>query len=168
MSVPIILLQLCILAYAFIGGVFLAFSDFIMRSLYRTGGTGGVEVMQSINREVFHWVFMTLFLGMAAVSALIIGYAATSLAGWSGTLILLSGLFYLVGCFGVTVVFNVPLNETLARMDLTAPETCDFWRDTYLPRWTFWNGVRTLACGSSAAMLLSGLLWLVLDKAQAT
>ena len=34
-----ILLQLSILAYAIVGGVFLAFSDFIMRSLAHTGGT---------------------------------------------------------------------------------------------------------------------------------
>ena len=52
---PIIffLLQFAVLAYALLGGVFLAFSDFIMRSLAHTSGMGGVEVMQVINREVF-------------------------------------------------------------------------------------------------------------------
>ena len=57
-----ILLQFSVLAYAALAGVFLAFSDFIMRSLARTSGTGGIEAMQIINREVFRWVFMTLFL----------------------------------------------------------------------------------------------------------
>ncbi|MDJ0627743.1 MAG: DUF1772 domain-containing protein [Rhodobacter sp.] len=155
------LTQFAVLAYALVGGVFLAFSDFIMRSLAHTGGVGGVEAMQVINREVFRWVFMTLFLGMAAVSLLIVGYSALYLGGASGTLILLAGLVYLIGCFAVTVFFNVPMNEALAGMDLSADATRDYWTGTYLPRWTTWNTVRTVACAVSAAMLLFGLLWMM-------
>ena len=72
-----------------------------------------------------------------------------------------AGLVYLVGCFGATVVFNVPMNEALAGMDLSSEATRHYWSDTYLPRWTFWNTVRTLACGLSAAMLLFGLSWAI-------
>lgn len=160
------LMQFAILAYALVGGVFLAFSDFITRSLSLTGGVGGVEAMQVINREVFRWVFMALFLGMAAVSLVISGYAAISLSGPAGTLILLSGLVYLFGCFGVTVLFNVPMNEALAGMDLAAEATQSYWTGTYLPRWTFWNSVRTIACGLSAMLLLTGLMWLTQTQAR--
>lgn len=160
------LLQFAILAYAMVGGVFLAFSDFIMRSLSLTGGSGGVEVMQVINREVFRWVFMALFLGMAAVSLVIVAYAASSLAHPAGMLIVLAGLVYLLGCFGVTVFVNVPMNEALAGMDLSQDTTRAYWTGTYLPRWTFWNTVRTLACGLSAALLLFGLLWMTQAQAQ--
>lgn len=45
--------HLAVLAYALVGGVFLAFSDFIMRALSVTSGHGGAEAMQAINREVF-------------------------------------------------------------------------------------------------------------------
>jgi uncharacterized membrane protein len=159
-------MQLSILAYALVAGVFLAFSDFIMRSLAITGGVGGVEAMQAINREVFRWVFMTLFLGMAAVSVVIAGYAWISLNGPAGLLILLAALVYLVGCFGVTVVFNVPMNEALAGMELTSGETRDYWLQTYVPRWTFWNSVRTLAAAMSSALLLFGLLWMTQTQAQ--
>lgn len=69
-----VLTQITIVAYAFVGGVFLAFSDFIMRALAHTSGTGGVETMQIINREVFRWVFMALFLGLAPVSLFITGF----------------------------------------------------------------------------------------------
>lgn len=161
------LMQFAILAYGLVGGVFLGFSDFIMRSLSLSGGTNGVETMQLINREVFRWIFMALFLGSAAVSLILVGYAATSLSGPAGTLILLAGLVYLVGCFGVTVVFNVPMNEALARMDLASHATRDYWTGTYLPRWTFWNSIRTLACGVSAALLLFGLLWMTQSQVRA-
>lgn len=160
------LMQFAILAYALVAGVFLAFSDFIMRSLALTSGTGGVETMQVINREVFRRIFMTLFLGMAGVSILIAGYAWIGLGGPAGTLILLAALVYLAGCFGVTVAFNVPMNKAFAGMDLSQAATRDYWRQTYLPRWTFWNSVRTGAAAFAAALLLFGLLWLAQGQAQ--
>lgn len=158
--------HLAVLAYALIGGVFLAFSDFIMRSLAHTGGTGGVEAMQVINREVFRWVFMTLFLGMAAGSLALACYGALVLGGTGGTFVLLSGLVYLVGCFAVTVFFNVPMNEALAGMDLSEEATRTYWAETYVPRWTGWNTVRTISCGLSAALLLFGLLLITQSQSQ--
>lgn len=161
-----LLIQFAILAYALVGGVFLAFSDFIMRSLAMIGGHGGVEAMQVINREVFRWVFMTLFLGLAAVSVVIAAYGAFALTGSAGTLIMLAGVVYLIGCFGITVFFNVPMNQALAGMEMTGASTRDYWFQTYVPRWTFWNSVRTMACAVSAALLLIGLIWMTQDQAQ--
>ncbi|MDX8351022.1 DUF1772 domain-containing protein [Cognatiyoonia sp. IB215182] len=160
------LIQFAILAYALVGGVFLAFSDFIMRSLALTGGHGGVEAMQVINREVFRWIFMTLFLGMVAVSLVVAGYGAFGLSGPAGTLIMLAGLVYLIGCFGVTVFFNVPMNEALAGMEMSSENTRAYWLQTYVPRWTFWNSVRTIACTLAAALLLFGLLWMAQSQTQ--
>ncbi len=161
-----LLIPFSILAYALIAGVFLAFSDFIMRSLALTGGHGGVEAMQAINKEVFRWIFMTLFLGMAAVSLVIIGLGATVLPGPAGTLIMLAGALYLVGCFGVTVFCNVPMNKTLADKETSSQTTRAYWLETYVPRWTYWNSVRTIACTMSAALLLTGLIWLMDVQAQ--
>lgn len=166
--VVFVLMQFAILAYALVAGVFLAFSDFIMRSLALTGGVGGVEAMQVINREVFRWLFMALFLGMAGISVFLAGYAWFGLDGPAATLILLAALVYLVGCFGVTVAFNVPLNETLAGMDLSQGATREYWQQTYLPRWTFWNSVRTGAAALGAALMLFGLLWMTQGQARPT
>ena len=113
-TIMILFLHLSVLAYALVAGVFLAFSDFIMRSLAIT--SGGAEAMQAINREVFRWIFMTLFLGMAAGSVAIAVYSWISFDGLAGVLVLAAALVYLVFCFGVTVVLNVPMNEALAGM----------------------------------------------------
>ncbi|WP_207209950.1 DUF1772 domain-containing protein, partial [Tropicimonas sp. IMCC6043] len=59
-----------------------------------------------------------LFHCRSQVSLAIAGYAAFAVEGPAGTMIALSGPTYLVGCFGVTVFRNVPMNEALARMDL--------------------------------------------------
>ena len=155
----VVLAQVSILAYALLGGAFLAFSDFIMRALARTRGAGGVEAMQVINREVFHWVFMALFLGMVPVSLILAGYGLAGVGAPAETLIALAGLVYLAGCFGVTAICNVPMNQALAGMDPDAEATRHYWYGTYVPRWTRWNSVRTATCALSAGLLLVGLLW---------
>lgn len=161
-----IALQFAIIAYALVSGVFLAFSDFIMRSLAHTGGIGGVDAMQVINREVFRWVFMTLFIGMAPVSLAIAGYGGFVVGNGPGILFVLAGLIYFFGCFGVTIFFNVPMNESLAEMDASSAAAGDYWTGTYLPRWTFWNTIRTAASTISATLLLFGLLWMTQSQAQ--
>ena len=160
------LFQLAILAYALLGGVFLAFSDFIMRALALTSGHGGVEAMQVINREVFRWVFMILFMGMAIMSLFLVGYGGFSMSGMAGTLIMAAGLMYLIGCFAVTVFFNVPMNEALAEMETTSEATRNYWMSTYVPRWTFWNWVRAIACSLASALLMFGLLWMAQSSTQ--
>ncbi|MEE4189172.1 MAG: anthrone oxygenase family protein [Roseobacter sp.] len=130
-----------------------------MWSLAKTDGVGGVNAMQVINREVFRWIFMALFIALAPLSVLISAYGGFFVGDGPGHAIMLAGLIYVVGCFGVTVCFNVPMNKTLAEMDVTADATRDYWTGTYLPRWTFWNTVRTVASSVSAALLLFGLLW---------
>lgn len=145
-----VLMQAVVLAYALTGGVFLAFSDFLMRSLSKTGAAGA-EAMQVINREVFRWVFMALLLGLVPVSA---GLVVLTALGWLALPAGLGGAVYLVGCFGVTVVCNVPMNERLAGMAPAQAETLAYWRGTYLPRWTFWNSVRTAACVAAAWFMM--------------
>jgi uncharacterized membrane protein len=156
-SIISFLIPFAILAYAIVGGVFLAFSDFLMRSLARTGGVGGILAMQAINREVFRWIFMTLFIGMAPVSLCVAGFGAVILGGLPGVLMLVAGLSYFFGCFCVTVFFNVPMNEALAGMDAESEAAQAYWRETYLPRWTFWNSVRTVGSVLPAALLLLAL-----------
>jgi len=138
-----------------------------MRSLALTGGHGGIEAMQVINREVFRWVFMALFLSLAAVSLVIAVYGGFILSGPAGAMISLAGLVYLIGCFCVTVFVNVPMNETLAEMEMSQETARNYWFETYVPRWTFWNSVRTLACAASAALLLVGLVWMIQNQARA-
>ncbi|MEL7013102.1 MAG: anthrone oxygenase family protein [Pseudomonadota bacterium] len=160
MSLVLVFLPIAVIFYALIGGAFLAFSDFIMRSLAGTSGDGGVEAMQVINEQVFRWIFMTLFLGMAPLSLLIAVYGGVWVEGLPGALMLASGLVYFIGCFCVTAACNVPMNNALAGMKLGLASTQEYWTQTYLPRWTFWNSVRSIACTVSAGFLLFALLTL--------
>jgi uncharacterized membrane protein len=155
----LILCQASVLAFGLLGGVFLAFSDFIMRALAKTSGAGGPEAMQSVNREVFRFAFMALFLVMTPASLGLAVYGAVWLDGPAAGPIALAGLLYLVGAFGVTAAFNVPLNTALAKIEAGAARV--FWTEVYLPRWTFWNSVRAAACAGASVLMSVGMVRLV-------
>ena len=64
--------------------------------------------------------------------------------------LLAGGLLYLVGTFLVTMLFNVPRNELLAKISPADPGGASLWAN-YLSSWTAWNHVRTIAALGAAA-----------------
>ena len=139
-----------------IAGVFFAFSSFVMKALARLPPNDGIAAMQSINVLAVNSWFLAAFLGTAALCVLVI---VAALVQWSepfAVFFLLGGLAYLAGCFLVTVVFNVPMNNALAALQATAPDRADRWT-SYLANWTTWNHVRTVASLAASALLTVGL-----------
>ncbi len=139
-----------ILGSGIIGGVFFAFSTFVMKALARLPSNEGIAAMQSINIVVLNpW-----FLGVFFATAIACGVAPLfALPQWrepgAGYLILGAAL-YLVGTFLVTIVFNVPRNKALALIAPNAVESANEWAG-YLSSWTFWNHVRTIAALAATA-----------------
>ncbi len=156
-----LLLQFSIIACAVVAGVFLTFSDFVMRSLNGAEPEAGIEVMQVINREVFRTVFMLLLLGMSALSPVLFSMAYANVPAPAAYWIMAGAAIYLVGTFGVTVLFNVPMNVRLDGLDHTSGEAVSYWQSAYFPRWTFWNHVRSLASAVSASCYLVAVTYLV-------
>lgn len=150
--------QFALIACALVAGVFLTFSDFVMRSLAGSKTVAGIEAMQVINRKVYRTLFMVLLLGMSLAWPLLMTYSGTHLEGSASDLILAGGGLYLIGVLGVTLVFNVPMNNRLDQMDHTSNDAAAYWQETYLPRWTRWNTVRTVASAGSAICLLLALV----------
>jgi len=140
-----------------IGGVFFAFSSFVMNALARLPAAQGIAAMQSINVVVINPLFMTAFLGTAAACVLLV---VSSLLRWrepGAACLLAGGMLYFVGAFLVTVLFNVPRNNALAAVDPTSAEGARLWAD-YVGGWTAWNHVRTAASLAAAALLTIALM----------
>ena len=150
------LAQIAILAYALVGGVFLAFSDFIMRGFGNATPVAGAEAMQQLNITVYRSVFMVLFFATAVASLLLIATGALHAFDGRG-LVVAAGLIYLLFGFGVTAAFNVPLNTTLEQLGIGTDAAGAYFQETYLSRWTAWNWVRTAGCGTTAVLLLIAL-----------
>ena len=146
-----------LLGSALVGGIFFAFSSFIMKALARVPTAEGIGAMQSINVVVLNPSFLGAFIGTAVLS---LGAGGLALAGWgrpSASFFLGGALFYLVGTFGVTAFGNIPLNNRLAAVSATDPGARDVW-EHYLGRWTRWNHVRMVAAMAAALLYSLGLM----------
>lgn len=137
-----------------IGGVFFAFSSFVMKALARRPAAQGIAAMQSINVVVLNPWFLGVFLGTAlACAALAIGALLT----WDrpgAVFRLAGGVAYLAGTFGVTMACNVPRNNALASVDPESAAGAYFWAN-YRRSWTAWNHVRTLAAIVATALFFA-------------
>jgi uncharacterized membrane protein len=138
-----------------IAGVFYAFSVMVMRSLAQLPAQHGVAAMQAINVAALRPVFLWVFTGTAAVCAAVV---VGSLVDWddASTYLLVGGLLYLVGSFGLTAGYHVPRNEALDRVEPSSADAADPW-SRYVREWTRWNHIRGAAALVAAALLTIAL-----------
>jgi uncharacterized membrane protein len=142
-----------------VGGVFFAFSNFVMKALGRLRPSEGAAAMQSINITVITPTFMTALFGMGLVSLVLIGWGLADLdepyAGW----LIAAGVIYVIGEIATTGAYHVPRNNALARVDPESEEGARVW-STYQVEWTRMNHVRTVsglaACALFAVALQAG------------
>ena len=96
------------------GGIFYAFSSFVMAALGRLPSAQGAAAMNAINVTVINPTFMMAFMGTTLVCLVLAGGSLFWWGRTGATLNLAASLIFIVGCFGVTMVCNVPLNDQLA------------------------------------------------------
>ena len=128
-----------VIATGLMAGVFFAFSVAVMPGLADLSPADARTAMRRINARIQNPVFLLLFVGTLVLCA---GEVFQGRA--------VGGLLYVVGCFLVTAVVNVPMNNRLDQAD-------DAYWPAYLRRWTLWNHLRAVACTASAVTLLLGL-----------
>ena len=150
-------LTLCAaLGCGLVAGVFFAFSAFVMKAFARLSPGEGRAAMQSVNVAVLNPLVLGVFVGTAAACAIAVVFSVLRWNDPGAAWWLAGGLLYLVGCFLVTMVFNVPRNEALARIAPADPGAASQWAG-YLSSWTAWNHVRTAASLAAAAAFTIGL-----------
>jgi len=140
-----------------IGGLFFAFSTFVMTALGRLAPAGGIAAMQSINVAVLNPVFFTAFFSTAALCIVLVFFALMDWSSAAAMPLLAGSLLYLIGTILVTILFNVPLNNRLAAVTPESTQGADAWRH-YLKACTAWNHVRTAASLAAAACFIVALV----------
>lgn len=136
-------------------GLFFAFSTAVMPGLRRLPPAAGAAAMQQVNRTILNPLFGVVFGGTALLCLLLV--LAAPFSQGSGTAWIVAGaLLYLVGCIGLTMGVNVPMNNRLDAADPASADGARIWSD-YLSRWTAWNHVRALACAAASAALTVAL-----------
>lgn len=147
------ILMIAGMAMALVAGVFLGFSDFIMRGLSQAPASQGAAGMVGLNRTVYRSMFMVLLLGLVPVSIATCLLALWQFEGVARALTLAGCVAYLIGVVAVTGLGNVPMNTCLDAIDGQPNETATYW-PRYAQRWTRLNHVRT------AGSALAALCWL--------
>lgn len=155
MTLYIVLLAALVLSSGVSAGVFMAFSDFIMRGLGGAAPDAGAAGMISVNRVVLRSVFLTGFFLMTPLAAGLAFWAPDVTPDRVRWFVGLGAGVYAVLVFGVTLVANVPLNKAL---EASGGEAAVWER--YQRVWTAWNHVRSL--GAILAFGLFGLAFALL------
>jgi uncharacterized membrane protein len=151
-----VLTLLAALGSGLMAGLFFAFSAFIMQAFAKRSAAVGIAAMQSINTTILNPIFFSVFFGTAVLS---LALALLAVMEWSdaGSGWRLAGaLLYLIGSIGITMRFNVPLNNRLDQVASDSPEGATFWSH-YLSTWTPWNHVRTVGCLGATASFILGM-----------
>lgn len=137
-------------------GIFFAFSTFVMRALSRLPAKEGIAAMQAINVTVLNTWFFTAFFGTAAACLVLAVLALTGETGDQPIYLVVGSTLYLLGTLLVTIVFNVPLNNRLAKVDPESADGFAVWTH-YLVRWSRWNHVRTTTSLAAAASFIAAM-----------
>ena len=135
-------------------GLLFAFSNFVLRALADLPADKGMFAMQRVNERIINPVFLVFFLGTPVFCSLIAVHSAQSLGEPGNPFLFAGALAYLIGPFGVTMLFNVPLNNLLAATDLSNADAV--W-SMYQKKWQRWNHIRTYIGLLSVIFLSIGL-----------
>ena len=152
MNARLALMVVATVGCGLVGGVFFAFSTFVMPALARLPAPAGIAAMQSIDVTAVRPPLMLALFGTAAVCVILAIVAVSGGPRPAALEVVSACLLYVVGNVVVTMVCNVPLNDALARTDPASLDGARLWA-AYLETWTAWNHVRTVTALVAAALL---------------
>jgi uncharacterized membrane protein len=145
---------------ALVGGVFKAFSEFIMAGLLRAEPAAGIESMQWINRTVLRTEFVAALLSIAVFSVAFAIYALFVFTGPGRLSIVVAALIYIPSVFLMTILGNVPMNNRLEKLDHRSDKAAVYWV-IYGKQWTRLNHIRTLGSIVTAGLYLISAITLI-------
>lgn len=152
----LVLLLTC-LTTALIAGLFYGYSCSVNIGLGRLPDREYLAAMQSINIAILNPVFFLSFMGTLILlpASCYLNYGRPTFM-----VLVLAMLVYLIGVFGVTVFGNVPLNEALAKFDMTAASVSEIanQRTRFEEPWNKLHTFRTLATLISLVLVIVACL----------
>ncbi|WP_114792908.1 anthrone oxygenase family protein [Niabella yanshanensis] len=146
MNIYFILYGSCLLLTGLSAGLFYSYQCSVINGLGVLPTREYLLSFQGINKAILNPVFFASFIGsllLLVLTALLVWYNSISdLLPYLVTALII----YALGVFAVTAAGNVPLNEELARLDLTTATGAELeqFRQKFEVRWNRLNLVRTI------------------------
>jgi uncharacterized membrane protein len=141
-------------------GLLYAFSVAVVPALRRLTGREHLAAIQAINVKILNPVFFLSFLGPTLLLPLA---AFLHRSGSQFGLLVAAAVLHIVGANGVTIMGNVPLNDQLAKRDVShlseaeADHIRKAFQGTGTP-WMRWHTVRTLAATAATVLVFLACL----------
>lgn len=141
---------------ALVSGLYFGYVVSVNGGLHRLSDYEYVKAMQSINVAIQNPIFFVSFIGPLLLLPL-----TTFLQGGANSmqfaLLLASSILYIAGSFGLTMVGNVPLNQRLARFDVTKASDNKIVqaRAGFEKQWNRLHTIRTIASIAATVLIFA-------------
>ena len=160
-----LLIPLAFLSLLLSGAIFGFFYAWICSTMWGLDAADprvAIAAMQAMNASVRNAVFAPAFFGTPIALLLTAILARAAQHPRAALLFGLAAAIYLLGGLILTMSVNVPMNDSLARIELpeSREEAAAIWV-AYSPRWQLFNILRTLASGATLMLTGAGLMQLV-------
>lgn len=151
---------IAVLLTGLVAGLFYSYACSVTGALGRLSDREYFAAFQAINKEILNPWFFASFMGSLLVLPLASWFAYSGGAQTSFYLLLAATVVYFIGVFGVTMVFNVPINEQIARVNIdpSAAKELISMRNAVEGPWNKYNLLRTIAAILSFLLTVLSIL----------
>jgi uncharacterized membrane protein len=156
-------LILATLLCALTAGLVFAFTSVVMPGIGKLGDRDFIRSFQVIDGviQAGQPVFGLVWMGSVVALLLSAVMGGLQLDGIERVFVIVSALVYVLGVQAPTFKINVPLNNTLQRLDVDAmdKDALASARRAFENRWVRWNSIRTVVASLVSVALMFVLLW---------
>ena len=154
-----IVLILAAFLCALVAGFLFAFAVVVMPGIGRLGDDGFIRAFQVVDGVIQRNqpVFMLVWIGSVAAIVAAVALGVGELDAVGHVLLILAATLWIFGVQMPTLAINVPLNNRLQRLDVSALSSGEHAtaRSAFEARWNRWNLIRTvLACVATLLLLV--------------
>ena len=155
-----VLLFTTILFSGLIAGLLYGYSCSVNNGLKNLADNEYLKAMQSINVAIQNPWFFIVFMGLLVLFPFLSYRLYSVSVNLSFYLVVAASAIYFIGVFGVTILGNVPLNERLARFDISGVSSTEIsaMRQAFERPWNNYHSIRTMASILSFALTILGLI----------
>ena len=158
-----LILILATLLCALTAGLVFAFASVVMPGIGKLGDREFIRSFQVIDGviQAGQPVFGLVWMGSVVALLLSAVMGGLQLDGMERAFVIVSALVYVLGVQVPTFRINVPLNNTLQRLDVDAmdKDALASARRAFENRWVRWNSIRTVVASLVSVALMFVLLW---------
>jgi uncharacterized membrane protein len=154
------LLFLSVLLSGLISGLLYGYACSVNPGLNKLTDSEYLRAMQSINKEILNPFFFISFIGTLFILPVATLYSKSHATHTCFYLMLAASVTYIIGVVGVTALGNIPLYNTLERLNILSATSSDLskHRSLFESSWNRYHFIRTLFSILTTAFTITAIL----------